>query len=177
MSNGTLDRLMSDEQREKDAREERHARQNGLIIRATLVLLAALWIIGIIRDVTGAYVRIASIEAVGTTELCPGDELVYRYEYSAKGQGTLVVDATVWRTDPPQTIVFSDWRRFVLIGYRQETVTERWPVPHAYVDLATGQAKLPPPGNYERQFSITSANERDVGDTGLVSFSIRSNCP
>lgn len=176
MINDTLDRLMSDEQRAHDERVERQQRQNSFILRVVLVLLAAIWIIAIASDILGSYIRIDNVEVIGTSALCPGDNLVYRYDYRAKANGAGVIDATVWRISPPQTVVFSTRRYFVLIGERSESVVEYWPVPRTYIDLASGQALPIPPGDYERQFSVASDNDDEVGDTDVVPFSIRKDC-
>lgn len=158
-----------------DHRFERQiVRRLNFTQRAIIVLFVFLlgvpfllnWIYG--RDLTISNARI-----VGETVLCPGDNLIITYDFYVEGDGVLVFDSTLWRTSPAATLIYSEWRRFIVPGTISQKVREAWPVPETYWDYTTGEQLPLPPGKYTRLFSVTSPSRSTVSDIGEVEFTVK----
>lgn len=123
-------------------------------------------------------VSIDNVQVIGESALCPGEPLVFSYDFHAKGAGVLVRDLTLWRqTPPPKTLIFSTSRRFILDGPIDQHLTERWTVPRTYFDYETERNELITPGEYRRYLAISSPSRSTVVAIVYVTFSIREGCP
>lgn len=180
MSSGTLNRLTSAEQLNKIDRDERRARFNQIVIVLTLILLVAAWVFGILQGLRQPKINelvISNVQTIGPTALCPGDGLLFEFDYSVQGEGKLDFDTTAWFVDPPKRIVFTKTEPFLMSGNVQERVRYLWIVPFQYVDLATQQPSPLPAGAYNLNFGLTSPSRSAVSEVEIVSFSIRADCP
>ena len=156
-----------------------------LVQQAILLIMAAALIIGplfLAWWVKRQYpsigtISISDVQTVGSTDLCPGDNLRIRFAFHATGAGLLIRDSTIWRTSPPETIVFSAQRRFILSGPIDQELLEVWPVPETFISADTGQAERLLPGAYERLISISSPSRSNVIAIASAPFVIREDCP
>lgn len=122
-------------------------------------------------------ISISEVEIVGERELCPGDNLTIRFAFHAEGAGLLIRDSTTWRTTPPETVVFSTQRRFILSGPIDQQLTEVWNVPATYISADTGLAETLTPGVYERLISISSPSRDNVIAIASAPFTVLDDCP
>jgi hypothetical protein len=149
-----------------------------LIVLAALVLgpaFAGWWVARQLPVVS--LVEIDNMQTVGNTALCPGEKLIITYDFHAKGAGVLVRDWTTWSMEPPRTMIYSEWRRFILDGPIDQHLTETWHIPLTYLDYETEQAVPLPPGQYRRYLAVSSPSRSTVVAITSVSFSIREDCP
>jgi hypothetical protein len=157
--------------------EQRLARtQNTLILLFLfIVILPFFW--KIVHNAQITFVKevdIVNLKTVGDTTLCPGEKLVFTYDLKIRGAGVLVRDLTVWRTDPPKTIIYSSERRFILNSAVEQKLKEAWLVPKTFINYDTAEVEDLPPGNYVRLMSISSPTLSTVIDTDEVAFTVES---
>jgi hypothetical protein len=149
-----------------------------LIVLAALVLgpaFAGWWVARQLPVVS--LVEIDNMQTVGNTALCPGEKLIITYDFHAKGAGVLVRDWTTWSMEPPRTMIYSEWRRFILDGPIDQHLRETWAIPGNYFNYENGAQENMPPGPYRRYLAISSPSRSTTIDTSYVSFSIREDCP
>lgn len=150
-------------------------------INVILLVIAALLLIGpalVSYALSQQYPSVSTIgikdmQVIGESAVCPGDELVVAYTFYATGSGVLVRDSTTWRTDPPETIVFSMARRFILTGPVEQKLLDIWKVPVTYINPELGRELPLLPGNYERLISVSSPSRSTVIAIGSAPFSIK----
>lgn len=151
----------------------------GLIIAGVILLvipLIASWWVARQLPVVSA-VKIDNMKTVGNTALCPGEKLIITYDFHAKGAGVLVRDWTTWSMEPPRTMIYSEWRRFILDDPIDQHLRETWTIPGNYFNYENGALESMPPGPYRRYLAISSPSRSTTIDTAFVSFSIREDCP
>lgn len=117
-------------------------------------------------------VDIYDVEMISMSELCPGDDLIFRYRFKTEGKGVLVKDFTLWRQSPPKTMVFSEARRFIVKEVDQQLV-ETWPIPERYFSYETWSDEPLEPGNYLRYFAVTSSVQDVTFDIEEIPFTIK----
>jgi hypothetical protein len=122
-------------------------------------------------------VDIDQLTIVENAELCPGDPLIYRYDFHALGAGVLVRDRTIWQVTPPKTVIFSDARRFILTDAINQSLTEAWHIPVSYLNPATDEVDHLAPGAYQLLYSISSPSKSSIVDIESTNFTIRADCP
>lgn len=166
---------------QKDAVLRRQIRRVNYVL---LLILAALIIgpIGATWWLSHQYpsvstVDIANLRVAGDAVLCPGDPLVYQYEFHALGSGALVRDRTIWQMTPPRTVVFSDAQRFILTDAIDQSLTEAWHIPVVYINPATDLPEPLPPGEYGLRLAISSPSKSTIVDIEAVDFEVRAGCP
>lgn len=121
-------------------------------------------------------VDIFDASTVGESDLCPGDKLIFTYGLDVKGSGRLLRDTTVWKVDPPRTVIYSDERRFIVDIPLSQKLTEAWIVPEEYYNYETAEFEILPPGEYRRYMSISSPLNENVLDITSTPFTIKENC-
>lgn len=121
-------------------------------------------------------VTIDNVQLVSKGELCPGDALVFSYDFHAAGSGVLIRDATVRVVEPPRTIIFSTSRRIILDGPIDQTVIEAWHIPDTYLEPQTDTTMDILPGKYIRLFAVSSPSRSTVIAIGSVEFYVRPDC-
>jgi hypothetical protein len=170
-----------EEEQRKDA-NLRHQikRVNTILVGVILALIVgpitlALWVE--YRYPRVSSLRIENVEIIGATELCPGDMLLVAYTFNAEGAGVLIKDATTWRITPPETVIYSDWSRFVLTEAAAQRELEVWPVPTTMFNVETGEKHSLQPGAYERRIAISSPTNSQAVAIESVAFSIKEDCP
>lgn len=174
-----LERLTSPDQRKLDDQKQKNAQQNHAVIIGVLIVLCISSVFSSFRNFQQPKIGDITISQpvlLGPSELCPGDHLIYQFEWHGSGLGVLDFDATIWRVDPPLTDIFSDSLRDVLPGNSSQMRKVAWPVPYTYHDLATDSDVPLPPGNYERLIAITSPSRSLSSDAKAISFTIKK-CP
>ena len=112
----------------------------------------------------------------GVTALCPGETLTYTVDLVVNRPGVFDIDVSVWRENPPATVIFSSTRRAVLDTPITYKLPRSWTVPDTYLDPTTNQPVAWLPGKYERRHAISAVGQ--VADPTLVSFpfTIREDC-
>lgn len=161
------------QQREKANARARALMWIGIVICA---VLSVSWLWQQLTKPEISSVTISDVRAVGLTQLCPGDNLVYDYKLTARGSGLLVRDHTIWRTVPPRTLVFSDFERFIVEEPVTQSLTETYVIPKLFVDPATAQPAVLKPGDYRLLLSISSPGDKSVLDVDHVDFTIKDGC-
>lgn len=142
-----------------------------------LVILPFFW--GLVKDAQNSIIKrieITNMELITPSEVCPGDKLVFTYDLKVRGEGKLILDMTVWRVEPPKTIIFSDNRRFILGSALEHSLQETWLVPNSFFNYDIGEVEEIPPGLYRRYISISSPSLSNIQDTHYVDFTVREDC-
>lgn len=121
-------------------------------------------------------VSIDNVQMVGESILCPGDKLIFEYDFHARGAGVLVRDTTAYNIDPPKTLIFSTSRRFILDGPVDQHLREAWTIPSVYHNYETDEDEPLPPGHYRRYLSISSPSRSTVIAITSVEFVIPEGC-
>jgi hypothetical protein len=121
-------------------------------------------------------VDIENVELVSEAELCPGDKLIFKYEIVSRGAGQMVRDLTLWDVNPPRTLIYSNFRRFILPGRIEQHLHEAWPIPHRYFNYESAEWEAIPAGQYVKLMSISSLNYPEATDTVAVQFAIGEDC-
>jgi hypothetical protein len=121
-------------------------------------------------------IGIDNVQVVGETDLCPGEKLIFSYNFHAQGAGVLVRDTTAYNIDPPKTLIFSTSRRFILDGPVDQHLTEAWTIPAIFHNYETDEDEPLPPGNYRRYLSISSPSRSTVIAIISVPFSVKEEC-
>jgi hypothetical protein len=137
------------------------------------IVVSALWES---RQPRIASISLTDVQAVGETNLCPGEALRIRYGVRIAGAGVLDSDATIWKLEPPYTIVSSFPQRIVVDGAVDQQVEEVWIIPDEYVNPRTGLSEPLPPGEYRRNISLSSVDRDRVSAIGSVLFVIAADC-
>lgn len=117
-------------------------------------------------------IDIKNLTMVGKTNLCVGDPIVWEYDFSAAGEGTLVRDRTLWSVTPPRTMIYSEREFFILPGAISQHLQETWYVPETYRNPATAKHEPIPPGTYKRLLSISSPTRSTMIAIDSVDFTI-----
>lgn len=113
---------------------------------------------------------------LGSSDLCAGDKLTFSYNLHIRGTGVLIRDLTVWKVNPPKTVVFSDALRFIVDAPIDQELIESYAIPYFYRNRETSNLEKLPPGKYRRLIAISSpANYKVVAIEG-VDFTIREDC-
>lgn len=115
-------------------------------------------------------------EIVGSADLCPGDQLVFKYHLHTRGDGVFIRDLTTWKISPPKTVIFSEPRRFIINGQIDQDLYEAWEVPEVYFNYENWREEPLPPGLYLRQLAVTSSTNSIAEDMVSVPFTIREDC-
>lgn len=166
-------------QQEYDAAKQ--IRRLNLILLAVFVVILATppigaWWVSRQLPVVNT-VSIENVRTVGSTTLCAGEPLVYRYDFHAGGSGVLIRDRVIWRlTPPPKTMIFSISRRFILSEPIDQDLTETWHIPNTFHNPETDMIEPLPPGDYRMIFAISSPSRSTVVSIGSVDFSIVEDC-
>lgn len=168
-SSPMLDRLTSDDNREKAKRDERRARYQQSAISIILGLLILAYAIGFIRSwlyptVTITKVTISGTHALSPTSACPGDLLTVGFDFSGDGAATLIVDATTTDATTGQTLIYSTPKKLIYDGKGSKPVIDQWLIP----DLG--------PGTYRRLLAVSSNARSTAIDQSAVDFSVRGDC-
>lgn len=168
-SSPMLDRLTSDEQREKDKRNERRARYSQVAITITLILLLAAWVFGLAKSwlypsETVTEIQISNVRAMGAVIVCPGDSISASYSFHGDGVGNLLADRTVDDATTGETVVFGKASRIIYDKVADKPVKESLIVP----DL--------PPGQYLFKVSVSSSSRSTAFDSGEFTFTVRADC-
>jgi hypothetical protein len=121
-------------------------------------------------------ISITDLAVSGKTELCPGEPLVWTYDFHAAGAGTLVRDKTLWSVEPPRTKIFSTREYFILEGQIDQHLTESWHIPATYINPETDMREPLPPGEYKRLLSISSPSRSTVVAIASVYFTVKEGC-
>lgn len=124
------------------------------------------------------YVEMNNLHVLSkSTELCHGDKLSFGYDLHIAGDGILIRDLTVWRVDPPQTIIYSEFRRSIINEETDQHHIETFKIPHSYHNYETDEWEPIPPGRYERRFSISSPSNLEAFTKASIPFTIKEKCP
>lgn len=121
-------------------------------------------------------VDVDNVYIISKDALCPGEKLVFGYQLHARGEGLLIRDLTVWKIDPPRTVIYSMERRFILDAAIDQKLVESWRIPDLYLDHETGEEQPLVPGAYRRYIAISSPSKDTVIDIEHVDFTIREDC-
>jgi hypothetical protein len=165
---------------QKDTDLRRQIRRVNLIL---LVVLAVL--IGGPAIVTWAIARqypsistisIDNLHITGRALLCPGEPLIWQYNFHAAGSGVLVRDKTLWSITPPKTKIFSSREYFILENAIDQDLTETWYVPTSYTNPETALPEPLPPGVYRRVLAISSPSRSTVIAIASVEFEVLADC-
>lgn len=164
-SSPMLDRLTSDEQRAKDAKAEKTARQTQRVLTYVLVALIAWglgrWIYSLIwPSEIVTEISISKAVIVGESEVCPGDTLHVAYEFSGDGVGAVELDATT--STISETVAYSERKRDIYNREALKVVHDEWIVTEL------------PPGEYQRNVAVSSTNRSTAFDNASVIFTVRA---
>lgn len=121
-------------------------------------------------------VEIANLQMRSPALLCPGEPLIVSYTLHTKGLGVLVRDQTLRDISPPRTIVYSEFRRFIVDGDLDQELTETWLVPATYFNYSSGSVQSLLPGEYRYYLSISSPSRSTAIAIGFVQFRVRDKC-
>lgn len=154
------------------------AMQNIILMLIAVVLLMPFVMLWYFNQTTNPIrsIQIDNVQIVSGTVLCPGDRLIVAFDYAAVGTGVMVEDATWFRVTPPATIIPSEEVRYILPYDFGRTVHRTWTVPSDYVDEQTGEAEPLQPGEYLRNFTLSSDVNGSVNDTVSFAFIVPDNC-
>lgn len=170
---------------EEIARKEAALRRQIRWVNIVLLFVLAALVIGPLAVgywVTKQYPYVSTIgmknmTVLGESALCPGDLLTVAFDFHTEGSGVLVRDDTTRLLEPPKTIIFSDWHRFILEGPMDERIVDGWHVPATYLNPETDRIEPIPVGDYRRTLSISSPSRSTIVAIGGVDFSIKEDCP
>ncbi len=121
--------------------------------------------------------QISEMQLLDSYYLCPGDKLIYEYRIKSKGEGNLDRRRTLWRIEPPRTVLFSETEEYIMDGDREDVMTEAWRIPETYINPSTDDVEPLPPGLYKRIISIASPTNSTLSTVSSVIFEIPENCP
>lgn len=123
--------------------------------------------------------KASNMRVIGPSDLCPGDNLTVGFDFTGKGHGLVIEDATFYRVTPPATIITSQSQRYILAQDSQRSVTRVWRVPRTYVDEATGKTAPLEPGNYRRLYALSAPSRGAIVDVESVDFTVKEeeDCP
>lgn len=155
--------VLSDEQLKRRTQNEKR------LIYAFVILFV---IAPIVWNLWTNHVALSEVEVVGSSELCPGDLLRFRYHLQTRGRGVFVRDLTTWRISPPKTMIFSEPRRFIIDEAIEQDLVESWEVPDVYFNYETWSEDPIQPGQYRRYISVISPSKSTVEDIESVDFTI-----
>lgn len=104
-----------------------------------LVISVAWWWFAVTpTPVGGPQMRFVDAHADTPQTLCPGDVLAYDIAVQVTRPGVYSVDVSVWRLNPPATVVFSDERRVVFSAPALYELERAWQIPPTHIDPNTG---------------------------------------
>lgn len=133
------------------------------------------WLQGLRTDIIQE-LKVENFAIDGPSVLCPTDRLVVRFDFKGRGQGNFDQDATLFRVTPPQTIISSSTKRYVLAGDFARVAYRSWLVPSFYEDERTGRMMPLEPGEYRLQYSLSAVSNDAVSDVDTAQFTIPPGC-
>lgn len=122
-------------------------------------------------------VEIQNLRATGPTDLCPGETLGYRFDVHGEQRGVLEFDMSVWRLEPPGTVIFSQPIRIVLIEPVHYPRSGDWLLPVELADPLTGAPVAWSAGHYEWRIAYSTASRSTTPTIAALPFTIREDCP
>lgn len=147
-----------------------------LLIAIALVVLVPL-LYNIYLDSKINFVKqvdIKDLTVLSGTDLCIGDTLTFAYTLHARGSGVLALDLTLWRVDPPKTVIYSKSERFIIDEPVEQRSVESWRVSSFYKNREKDMLDFIPPGNYRRIIAISSPTNYKIVDIESIDFTIKS---
>jgi hypothetical protein len=124
-------------------------------------------------------ISIDDVQVIGSTALCPGENLTIIYRLNVQGLGTLMWDDSVMHGKQP--VEFSNPKRFYVEGPATLELRDVWQVPTFPDSDSSPMPAWLPGGGYTRYIAVSAPatyTSRFTPPASLkAAFSIRNTCP
>lgn len=120
-------------------------------------------------------VLLTGLQIEGSTDLCPGDRLSFRFTLTVTKPASIDLYTTVEHVSAGDNVSYTRLQRFELDKATEIEISRQWVLTPTYSDPATGNEIPWLPGSYIQRTSASVVGRSELS-TVDVPFEIRSDC-